>query len=98
MPRLYSVAVPRPVGIPQPVVYKVPYVKYEYEEVDEPCDPCCCGNKGNSGVSKIVNHTSVNWISGGKNLKSVKTMDSDDSSLEKENKPKTWGDVLEKFN
>ncbi len=66
--KVYNVPVPRPYGVPTPTVYKVPYVKYEYVPVEEEkkCDPCCCGKK--SGVTKIVNHTEVNWISGkGKN-------------------------------
>lgn len=94
---------PRAVGVPTPTVYTVPYVKYEYVPVaeKEECDTCCCGNKG--GITKIVNHTEVNWVSGSgskrKTRRSVKNRDSNDSSDEKDsNAPKNWGEVVERFN
>jgi len=86
--KVYNVAVPTPVGVPQPVVYKVPYVRYEYVPVEEPCDACCCGGSGNSGYTKIVNHTDVNWIKNGKNIRSVRDIDSNDSSEEENYKGK----------
>jgi len=98
--RVYNVPVPKPVGVPTPVVYTVPYVKYEYVPVEEeePCDPCCCGKKG--GVAKIVNHTEVNWVSGsGKTSRSVKNRDPNDSSEEAAaDAPKSWSEVIQRFN
>jgi len=53
-------------------------------------------------MTKIVNHTEVNWMSGdGKNMKknrSISSRDPNDSSEENENKPKTWADVVRGFN
>ena len=98
--RVYNVPVPRAVGVPTPVVYTVPYVKYEYVPVEEKqeCDSCCCGNKG--GVAKIVNHTEVNWVSGsGSKRRSVSNRDPNDSSEEADaNAPRNWNDVVERFN
>lgn len=98
--RIYNVPVPKPVAVPSPTVYTVPYVKYEYVPVEEPCDPCCCGKKG--GVAKILNHTEVNWVSGKegdrKTRRSVRNSDPNDSSEENQNGPKNWGEVVARFN
>lgn len=100
--KLYRVAKPVPVGVPTPTVYTVPYVKYEYVPVveEEECPTCCCG--GENGISKIVNHTEVNWVNGtGKGRKIMKTInnrDPNDSSEEKEDGPKNWGEVVARFN
>ena len=82
----------------QPVVYNVPYTKYEYEPVTEPCDPCCCGDK--KGITKITNHTSVNWLTGGKKVKTVEEhdFDEDEEKMKDPNRPKNWSDVVNKFN
>ena len=52
------------VGVPRPVNYDVRVPQYEYVPVEEPCDPCCCGND-NLGIDKIVNSTNVNFYKGG---------------------------------
>ena len=105
--RVYKVPVPKPVGVPTPTIYNVPYVRYEYypvEEKKEECNnPCCCG--GNSGgIAKIVNHTSVNWISGSGKMKKrgFRNRDPNDSSSEekssKSKAPRNWADVVARFN
>lgn len=47
----YQVRDEIPVGVPEPVVYDVPVYHYEYVPVEEPCDPCCCGNNKGNGIS-----------------------------------------------
>ena len=96
--KVYEVPVPQPVGVPTPVVYNVPYVKYEYVPVKEPCDTCCCGNKAALGDVKIVNHTNINWVKGGKVRRSKSHRDSQDSSEESRKGPKNWQEVLQRFN
>ena len=68
--------------------------------MEEPCDPCCCGDNKGLGIDKIVNATNVNFYKGGKLVRAGgdgRGMPSMGGSSDNSGKGKSWGDVLDKF-
>ncbi len=103
--RNYPVAVPKAVGVPVPVVYEKPYVKYEYYQEKKKCDPCCCNKK----PQKIImqDFTSFKVIKGKGSNKVVKEQKNDaykkylaEEKLKREQRKKfqSWNDVVREFN